>query len=194
MLIDPHGAARSSRRRIARRDQTDAPSPVGGVGASDGVVDVGVADDGIAAELLVDERGAVLDVGDDGGAVEVRAEFGRPPRRSRCGAARASSTRPHDVELLFQRPSTLPSSSPGPSASLRHVGEGRHLLVQGVVDVQPLERGAGLPRVDEHPQKRFSAMLTSVPETMPGSLPPISSVRREVARALTISRPVWSIR
>lgn len=62
-VIRPDGGSEA----LARRVRT-----------ADGVVDVGIADDGDRrAELLfVDQSGAVVDVGDDGGAIEERSELG----------------------------------------------------------------------------------------------------------------------
>lgn len=163
MRVDPHGArlhaggVRGGLGRVARPHRR-AETHLGGVGPGEGVVEVGVADhreDG-AELLLVDQGDAVGDVGDDRGAVEQLAEF----RGCFTSGDDAAAVRDgivdevrDDVELVFvlhRAEHVLLVEARTHRGLLGDLGErGDHVVVDRVVHVQALHRGARLARVDE---------------------------------------------
>ena len=135
-----------------------AESDVDGVGPRDRLLEVGVADDrqGRAELLLLDQRRVVVDVGHQGLRVEVARLAGvGVAARHQAGAAALGvldETVDHvPLHLVLQRAEQVGLVQ---SDAHRHLGRERgqrvdDLIVDGVGDVQPLERGAGLPVVDE---------------------------------------------
>jgi hypothetical protein len=159
---------RAATSRAAGRsgDQTEAPSPTSSALAYlDGLVDGAVADDGQGgAELFLgDERVVVVDVGHEGGGVEVAGLAGvgvAAEQDPGAGVAGGFDEVGDDVVLglVLQRAQDVVLVQA--DAHGHGGGDGGEFFADGVVDVvvdvEALEGGAGLAGVDERaPEEAF---------------------------------------